>query len=113
VKRREFITGLGSGAAWPVAAQAQRPATLGVGFLSSQSADSDIIAAPFKQGLKETGAFIEGRNVAIEYRFAENQFDRLRGASGVVIAGDTFFNRRTKYLAALAAAYAADHIAIP
>jgi ABC-type uncharacterized transport system substrate-binding protein len=48
-----------------------------VGLLSTQSAESEIVVGPFKQGLKETGGFIEGRNVVIEYRWAENQIDRL------------------------------------
>jgi putative ABC transport system substrate-binding protein len=79
VKRREFITLLGSGvAAWPRAARAQPPTPL-VGFLSSRSAnDSDRVVAAFRQGLAETG-FVEGRNVAIEFRWARGQFDRLPG----------------------------------
>ena len=75
--RRAFIAGLGSAAAWPVMARAQQPAVPVVGFLSPQSADDDyIVTVPFLQGLKEAG-YVEGQNVAIEYRFAENQIDRL------------------------------------
>jgi putative ABC transport system substrate-binding protein len=76
--RREFIAGLGSAAAWPVVARAQRPAMPVVGFLSAQSADDDYknYTVPFLQGLKETG-YVEGQNVAVEYRWAENQFDLL------------------------------------
>jgi len=77
VNRREFIAGLGGAAAWPLAAQAQQPAMPVIGLLLSPSADgTEIVVDPFRLGLKETG-FIEGRNVVIEYRFAENQVDRL------------------------------------
>ena len=77
MRRREFIAGLGSAAAWPVVARAQQRAVPVIGFLSPQSADDPKIdTVPFLQGLKETG-YIEGRNVAIEYRWAENQYDRL------------------------------------
>jgi putative ABC transport system substrate-binding protein len=78
VNRRELITGLGSAAAWPLAAQAQQPATPVIGYLGAQSAADDYknITVPFLQGLKETG-YVEGQNVTIEYRYAENQYDRL------------------------------------
>jgi putative ABC transport system substrate-binding protein len=73
VKRRTFIAGFGSAvAAWPV--RAQQPATPVVGFLSAQSADDYVV--PFLQGLKETG-YVAGQNVVVEYRYAENQMDRL------------------------------------
>ena len=78
MKRREFIVGLGGAAAWPIVALAQQPAVPVVGFLSFQSADDDYknVTVPFLQGLKETG-YVEGKNVAVEYRYAENQLDRL------------------------------------
>ena len=78
MRRREFIAGLGSAAAWPVVARAQQSTMPVIGFLSSQSFDVSYkyVIVPFLQGLKETG-YVEGQNVAIEYRWAENQYDRL------------------------------------
>ena len=77
LKRREFITLLGSAAAWPLAARAQQPPMPAVGFLNSASPEAfaDRLRA-FHRGLKDTG-FVEGENVAIVYRWGENQFDRL------------------------------------
>jgi putative tryptophan/tyrosine transport system substrate-binding protein len=77
MRRREFITLLGGAVAWPIPALAQQTAMPVVGFLHVASPETitDRLRA-FRQGLKETG-FIEGENVAIEHRWAENQFDRL------------------------------------
>jgi putative tryptophan/tyrosine transport system substrate-binding protein len=78
MRRRDFITLIGTAAAiWPVAARAQRSAMPTIGFLrSSTFADVQHWIAAFRQGLKEAG-FVEGQNVVIEYRSAENQPDRL------------------------------------
>ena len=78
MRRRDFIAGVGSAAAWPLGARAQRAAMPVIGYLGAQSANNDYKNAtvPFLQGLKETG-YIEGRNVAVEYRWADNRYDRL------------------------------------
>ena len=77
MKRREFITLLGGAAAWPVAARSQQQAMPTIGYLSAQSADDfKNLTVSIFQGLKETG-YVVGQNVAVEYRYAENQLDRL------------------------------------
>ena len=82
MRRRTFITLIGGAAVWPLAARAQQPTTPLIGFLDGQSFDLHLMMA-FRQALKEAG-YIEGRNVAIYFRSADGQTDRL-----VTLAGDS------------------------
>jgi putative tryptophan/tyrosine transport system substrate-binding protein len=77
MRRREFIAGLGGAAAWPLIARAQQPALPVIGFLNGglPGGYAPMVAA-FRQGLKETG-YVEGQNVAIEFLWAEGQYDRV------------------------------------
>jgi putative ABC transport system substrate-binding protein len=105
MRRRKFITLLGGALAWPLAAHAQQPAVLVIGFLDGQSFDLHLMTA-FRQALKDAG-YVEGKNLAIYFRSANGQTDRL-----VTLAGD-IVSRRVAVIvtagggAAALAAYAA------
>ena len=100
MKRRTFIGGLGSTVAWPVVARAQQAVVPVIGVLANGSDDSNINVA-FLQSLTEAG-FVEGQNVAVEYRWAESQLDRLP-----VLAADLVRRRVTVIVGSTAAALAA------
>src|SRR6266849_2857314 len=85
MRRRSFIAMLGGAAVWPLVVQAQQPPMPVIGFLHPTSPDgfADRLRG-FRRGLKETG-YVEGENVMISYRFAENRIDRLPAMAGELV----------------------------
>jgi putative ABC transport system substrate-binding protein len=98
MRRRQFLTLFGSAAAWPLAARAQQPGGPVIGYLSGRSAATDVpLLAAFRQGLGSIG-YVEGRNVTIEYRFADSDLGRTpslaqelaRGHVAVIVTGGSY-----------------------
>ena len=86
MRRRDFIAALGGAAVWPLGARAQQAGTPVIGFMSSRSPEDSVhLLAAFRQGLGET-RFIEGQNVAIEFRWAQGQYQRLSALAADLVS---------------------------
>ncbi len=86
MKRREFMALLGGAAAWPGVARAQHPAMPVIGFLSARTAESDVdLLAAFRQGLSAAG-YVENKNVAIQYRFADGRYGRVPSMAAELVS---------------------------
>ena len=113
MRRRDFIAGLSSAAAWPVVARAQQAAVPVIGLLRFESLESmrDLIAA-FHRGLADSG-YVEGRNLAVEYRSAEGQSDRLPALAADLVRHQRIERRGTRSPASPAAAPAPQPATLP
>jgi len=112
MKRREFILALGSAAAWPLAARAQNSATPLIGYLSSKGETTEAgIVAAVRKGLEERG-FVEGRSVAMVYRWSDGDYDRLPRLAADLVANKVSVIAASGLPAALAAKAATSTIPI-
>src|SRR6185312_10144829 len=107
IGRREFIIGWGAAVAWSIGVQAQQLAMSVVGFLHPTSPDTNAERLrAFRQGLKDTG-YVEGENVAIDYRWAENQLNRLPALAAELVRRNVSVVAAPQGIASVLAAKAA------